>query len=142
MPDYVDDYGGDLQDPSQRCRHGTFIGSWSGPDYMCGWCESGEEPEPPTPTVQCEGYHVYTDYDGTAASAECLTDAVHRVVFREHWNPDYPHEPYDHTVAYCQEHLLQVFDHFRENLRVGSEEFVRLELGPGEPEPWHFKVTP
>lgn len=37
-------YDEDYNDPRQRCRHGSFIGSWWGPDYMCGWCESGEEP--------------------------------------------------------------------------------------------------
>jgi hypothetical protein len=37
-------YDADVSDPSQYCRHGTFIGSWWGPDYMCGACESGEEP--------------------------------------------------------------------------------------------------
>ena len=32
-------YDGDLSDPKQRCRHGTFIGSWWGPDYLCPACE-------------------------------------------------------------------------------------------------------
>ena len=45
-------YDADHDDPRQFCRHGTFIGSWWGPDYMCGWCESGEEP--PTPAEQRE----------------------------------------------------------------------------------------
>lgn len=49
---YDDELGYDANhnDSSQFCRHGTFIGSWWGPDYMCGWCESGEEP--PTPAEQ------------------------------------------------------------------------------------------
>lgn len=33
-------YDGDLNDPKQYCKHGTFIGSWWGPDYLCGLCES------------------------------------------------------------------------------------------------------
>ena len=24
-----------------HCEHGTFVGGWAGPDYMCGWCEDG-----------------------------------------------------------------------------------------------------
>lgn len=24
-----------------HCEHGTFVGDWAGPDYMCGWCEDG-----------------------------------------------------------------------------------------------------
>ena len=24
-----------------HCVHGTFVGNWAGPDYMCGYCESG-----------------------------------------------------------------------------------------------------
>jgi hypothetical protein len=31
----------DYDDPRQRCQHGTFIGSWWGPDYLCGRCEDG-----------------------------------------------------------------------------------------------------
>jgi hypothetical protein len=34
-------YDGDTNDPNQRCAHGTFIGSWWGPDYLCQWCEDG-----------------------------------------------------------------------------------------------------
>lgn len=34
-------YDGDTNDESQYCKHGTFIGSWWGPDYMCGLCEDG-----------------------------------------------------------------------------------------------------
>lgn len=24
-----------------HCEHGTFVGGWAGPDYMCHWCEDG-----------------------------------------------------------------------------------------------------
>lgn len=34
-------YDGDTNDESQYCQHGTFIGSWWGPDYLCGLCEDG-----------------------------------------------------------------------------------------------------
>jgi hypothetical protein len=34
-------YDADVSDSSQYCKHGTFIGSWWGPDYMCGKCEDG-----------------------------------------------------------------------------------------------------
>lgn len=34
-------YDEDLNDARQRCEHGTFIGSWWGPDYLCGYCEDG-----------------------------------------------------------------------------------------------------
>jgi hypothetical protein len=37
-------YDADHNDSSQYCRHGSFIGSWWGPDYLCGYCESGEKP--------------------------------------------------------------------------------------------------
>lgn len=36
-------FDADVTDPSQYCRHGTFIGSWWGPDYMCHMCEMGYE---------------------------------------------------------------------------------------------------
>jgi hypothetical protein len=44
---YADDYTNDdrydweISDPSQRCVHGTFIGSLNGPDLICGYCEDG-----------------------------------------------------------------------------------------------------
>jgi hypothetical protein len=34
-------YDADHSDNSQYCIHGTFIGSWWGPDYICGYCEDG-----------------------------------------------------------------------------------------------------
>lgn len=34
-------YDADHSDNSQYCIHGTFIGSWWGPDYLCGYCEDG-----------------------------------------------------------------------------------------------------
>ena len=34
-----------MDDPSCYCRHGTFIGSWAGPDYMCMKCELGDDDE-------------------------------------------------------------------------------------------------
>lgn len=34
-------YDADISDPSQRCKHGTFIGSSWGPDYLCHQCEMG-----------------------------------------------------------------------------------------------------
>lgn len=27
------------------CVHGTFVGGWAGPDYICGYCEEGISPE-------------------------------------------------------------------------------------------------
>ena len=32
----------DRSDMAQRCKHGTFTGSWWGPDLMCGACEMGD----------------------------------------------------------------------------------------------------
>ena len=34
-----DKYDWDRNDRSQRCKHGTFIGSAGGPDIMCFDCE-------------------------------------------------------------------------------------------------------
>ena len=30
------------------CQHSTYIGGDLGPDYLCGYCESGIEPDPPS----------------------------------------------------------------------------------------------
>jgi hypothetical protein len=37
-----DEFDWDQSDSSQYCRHGRFIGSWWGPDILCGACEAGE----------------------------------------------------------------------------------------------------
>jgi hypothetical protein len=44
MPTETDEilgYDADHDDPRQYCPHGAFIGSWWGPDYLCGACEQG-----------------------------------------------------------------------------------------------------
>ena len=44
LPTEFDDelgYDANHNDESQYCQHGTFIGSWWGPDYLCAWCEDG-----------------------------------------------------------------------------------------------------
>lgn len=40
-PDEDLGYDADHDDERQFCEHGTFIGSWWGPDYLCQWCEDG-----------------------------------------------------------------------------------------------------
>lgn len=40
---YGDEWDWDKNDPRQYCKHGTFIGSWWGPDLMCWKCEIGED---------------------------------------------------------------------------------------------------
>jgi hypothetical protein len=37
-----DKYDWDHNDSRQYCKHGTFIGSWWGPDLMCMECELGD----------------------------------------------------------------------------------------------------
>jgi hypothetical protein len=36
-----DEFDWDQSRDDQHCQHGTFIGSWWGPDLMCQWCEDG-----------------------------------------------------------------------------------------------------
>lgn len=40
---YGDEWDWDKSDPRQYCKHGTFIGSWWGPDIMCYHCEIGDD---------------------------------------------------------------------------------------------------
>ena len=37
----ADRWDWDTTADDQHCEHGTFIGSWWGPDLMCHWCEAG-----------------------------------------------------------------------------------------------------
>jgi hypothetical protein len=41
-------YDADHTDASQYCRHGTWIGSWWGPDYLCPRCEMGDDEQEET----------------------------------------------------------------------------------------------
>lgn len=49
MPELMDgtwisdqeDQEGYLGYDDTHCEHGTFVGGWAGPDYMCHWCEQG-----------------------------------------------------------------------------------------------------
>lgn len=41
--EYGDEWDWDKSDPRQYCKHGTFIGSWWGPDIMCFKCEIGDD---------------------------------------------------------------------------------------------------
>lgn len=50
-------YDEDHDDPRQRCKHGTFIGSWWGPDYLCGQCEMGDpDPTPASLREEADAY--------------------------------------------------------------------------------------
>lgn len=48
------DHDEDFNDPAQRCKHGTFIGSWWGPDYLCHYCELGYTEEEFQATIRQE----------------------------------------------------------------------------------------
>jgi len=37
-----DEFDWDRSDSRQYCKHGAFIGSWWGPDILCGACEMGD----------------------------------------------------------------------------------------------------
>lgn len=98
-------YDADHSDPSQYCRHGTFIGSWWGPDILCGLCESGLDP--------CEGCgrlvggEDYIDHEREEARGYC------RIPVRGH--------------VYCDDCLAKVHD------TVGDWFGVSWYTLPGEP---------
>lgn len=39
------DFGDDGRYGGNYCKHGTYIGTPGGADFMCGACEAGEEEE-------------------------------------------------------------------------------------------------
>lgn len=39
--EYLEELEGYRAAGSERCEHGTYVGSWWGPDYICGGCEEG-----------------------------------------------------------------------------------------------------
>ena len=95
-------YDGDLNDSSQRCKHGTFIGSWWGPDYLCGACEMGEDWEPPEPEPECEWIDHGHDMDGSHAAFGCPELARHSVELED--ATDYWH------MNLCSRHMAALFD--------------------------------
>lgn len=56
--EYGDDWDWDQSDPRQYCEHGTFVGSWWGPDLMCPRCEMGDDPTPATDDATDDGEEV------------------------------------------------------------------------------------
>lgn len=50
-------YDADHDDPRQYCEHGTFIGSWWGPDYLCHWCEAGVSVEEMRESLRQQAIH-------------------------------------------------------------------------------------
>jgi hypothetical protein len=63
-PFYDDD---DLLHDENYCRHGTFTGNPYGGDYMCGWCESGEEPPTQEESDRADVARAERDYDRFAS---------------------------------------------------------------------------
>jgi hypothetical protein len=45
---------------SRYCKHGTYIGDPYGPDYMCHWCEMGQEP-PKLKITKIGDFRINTD---------------------------------------------------------------------------------
>lgn len=37
----MEDDARDFATDEHYCEHGTYIGTWCGPDYICGFCEQG-----------------------------------------------------------------------------------------------------
>lgn len=111
-------YDGDLDDPSQRCKHGTFIGSHWGPDYLCPACECPHDdfdedgvctrgcgylqdgtPEPGVGL--CYHSDTYQDFDGSWADAPCHNEARHTVLIHQE---QFGNE----TVLLCSTHLSEM----------------------------------
>jgi len=69
-------YDANHNDPSQYCRHGSFIGSWAGPDYLCQACEMGYDRQITVTSWEATfpepnfGYPVHIAYFRTKAEAD------------------------------------------------------------------------
>lgn len=60
----------DRSDPRQYCQHGTFIGSWWGPDLLCRWCEDGSS---------WDEFLIDTNWDEIAALRDLLLGQIVRL---------------------------------------------------------------
>lgn len=61
-------YDADITDERQRCKHGTFIGSWWGPDHLCHYCEMGYDTLTPITFVRVGTF--MQDSDGHLSLAD------------------------------------------------------------------------
>jgi hypothetical protein len=56
---------------STHCRHGSFVGDWAGPDYLCGACEDGLSAFGPTDS------EIELDARVDARARELVGESVH-----------------------------------------------------------------
>ena len=103
MTNELDDqlgYDADHDDPRQYCEHGTFIGSWWGPDYLCHWCEAGVSVEEMRESLRQQAIHQLrsrlvpladvSDLFNTMPAHDRVRLIVHCVPWAmEHYGPTY-----------------------------------------------------
>lgn len=70
-----DEFDWDQSNPDQYCDHGTFIGSWWGPDILCQWCEDGISAED-FQRVMAERRHDSLVHRATYALYDDVSDIV------------------------------------------------------------------
>jgi hypothetical protein len=76
----VDDNHCGLRRETTYCKHGSYVGYWDGPDYLCGYCEDGVSDYEYALSVAYEYQH-----NATREANNLIKDAMLSVV-RE--NPD------------------------------------------------------
>ena len=93
-----DEFDWDREDDSQYCEHGTFIGSWWGPDLLCVQCEIGPGPSSLSPmfavfyaSAGCLPDSDLPEYVGTREQCERWMDEHADGYVR----PDVEHDLYD-----------------------------------------------
>ena len=66
------------------CRHGVYIGDPYGPDFLCGYCESGvSDYEYVIGSVKAEASGAQRRYREALSALGLYTDALHRAYERE-----------------------------------------------------------
>lgn len=135
-------YDGDLDDPSQRCQHGTFIGSHWGPDYLCPACECPHDnfedgictygcgyrqDGTPEPRTLCDWEDVGPDMDGSRGEFPCGAEARHTIDTEDQHGPD--------RMRLCATHMSKVLCDDRVHARGdevwldGDTRMVALHIG-------------
>lgn len=72
------------KDNPEYCKHGTYIGPWWGPDYLCYWCEEGIDPPPPRKYKEIGRYQKYGHDVLTAQELNRLTEDLEGCTSRGH----------------------------------------------------------
>lgn len=109
-------YDADHDDERQYCQHGTWIGSWWGPDYLCQFCEDGITKEQ-AELIRIDNAIHRAKHDGRIAVWINMADCMHKN----------PHKhPFSAMLATWMTNML-LQDAYQEEIQLHLKQLRRLQ---------------